>query len=208
MKSFLKELCSMISIKKVANDIKNNGKYDALLEHLKKTSNKEHPTQEEIETVIREDEYYITEYKDLNRWGEISSVHIQTLEIKQSDSDNAKNIKTKINEDLDYLVLGEEYQIPSKKVIHAAWTGFILLPSIYVIDNMVRMFTTWYITDANYVFLSFAIVTLLCLWGYYRVVQNHSRQHKQYIQKRDEIRELVKEGLEKDYFSYEEVYVK
>ncbi len=198
----------MVSIKKVANDIKENGKYDAILDHLKKTLNNENPTLGEIERVINEDEYYISEYKDLNRWGEISSVHIQKLETKESDSTEAKEIKTKINKDLDYLLLGEEYQVPSKKVIHAAWTGFVLLPSIYVIDNMVRMFTTWYITHTNYVYLSFVIVTMLCLWGYHKVTQNHARQHKQYSDKQQEIRTLVKEGLDKNYFSYEEVYIK
>ena len=198
----------MISIKKVANDIKENGKYDAILEHLKKTLSNENPTLEEIEKLINENEYYIAEYKDLNRWGEISSVHIQKLETGKSDSTEVREIKEKINKDLDYLILGEEYQIPSKKVIHAAWTGFVLLPSIYVIDNMVRMFTTWYITHTNYVYLSFAIVTALCLWGYYKVTQNHARQHKQYVQKQQEIRALVKEGLEKNYFTHEEVYIK
>ena len=208
MKNFLKELQSMISIKKVTNDIQNNGKYDAILEQVKKTLGNENPTFEEIEKLISKDKYYIAEYKDLNRWGEISSVHIQPLEIKESDCDEAKELKTKINADLEYLVLGEEYQVPSKKVIHIAWTGFVLLPAIYVIDNMVRMFTTWYITHANYVYLSFVIVTAICLWGYYKVTQNHARQHKQYTQKQQEIRALVNEGLEKNYFTYEEVYIK
>ncbi len=198
----------MISIKKVANDIQNNGKYDAILEYLKKSINSKNPTLEEIEKLVKEDDYYIAEYKDLNRWAEISSVHIQKLEPKESDSSEAKEVKAKINADLDYLVLGEEYQIPSKKVIHAAWTGFVLLPAIYIIDNMVRMFTTWYITHTNYIYLSFAIVTAICLWGYYRVTQNHARQHRQYTKKQQEIRSLVKEGLEKNYFTYEEVYTK
>ena len=198
----------MVNIKKVINDIQNNGKYDAILEHLKQASNNQNPSIEEIEKIINSDEYYISEYKDLNRWGEISSVHVQALEIKEGDSPQAKETKEKINASLEYLTLGEEYQIPSKKVIHAAWTGFILLPSIYVIDNMVRMFTTWYITSPNYVYLSFAIVTVLCLWGFYKVTQNHQRQHQEYTDKQKEIRALVALGLENNYFTHEEVYIK
>lgn len=198
----------MVSIKKVVDDIKNNGKYDAILEHLKQATSNQNPSSEEIEELVKKDDYYIAEYKDLNRWGEISSVHVQALEIKQSDSPKAKEVKKKINADLDYLVLGEEYQVPSKKVIHAAWTGFVLLPSIYVIDNMVRMFTTWYITSPNYVYLSFIVVTMLCLWGFYKVTQNHSRQHKVYIDKQKEVQALVSLGLKENYFTYEEVYIK
>ncbi len=198
----------MINIKKVVDDIKNNGKYDAILEYLKKATNNKNPSLADIEKLVKEDEYYIAEYKDLNRWAEISSVHIKSLSIKDNDSLKAKEVKEKINADLDYLVLGEEYQVPSKKVIHAAWTGFVLLPVIYVIDNMVRMFTSWYITSPNLVYLTFAIVTIVCLWGFYKVTQNHSRQHKQYTNKQQEIRALVAQGLKENYFTYEEVYIK
>ncbi len=198
----------MVNIKKVVDDIKNNGKYDAILEYLKKATNNDNPSLTDIEKLVKEDEYYIAEYKDLNRWAEISSVHIKALSVKDSDSLKAKEVKEKINADLDYLVLGEEYQVPSKKVIHAAWTGFVLLPVIYVIDNMVRMFTSWYITSPNLVYLTFAIVTIICLWGFYKVTQNHSRQHKQYTNKQQEIRALVAQGLKENYFTYEEVYIK
>jgi len=198
----------MLNIKKVINDIQNNGEYDAILEHLKQALNNQNPTYEEIEKIIKSDDYYIEEYKDLNRWGEISSIHVQFLEVKESDKTEAKETKEKINGSLDYLRLGEEYQIPSKKVIHAAWTGFVLLPSIYVVDNMVRMFTTWYITSPNYVYLSFAIVTVLCLWGFYKVTQNHSRQHREYMERQKKTNALIALGLKNNYFTYEEVYIK
>lgn len=196
----------MINIKKVANDIKTNGKYDALFEHIKNKLNNNNPTIDEIEKLLQEDNYYITEYKDLNRWGEITSVHIQSLYIKESDTQEATEIKEKINAKIEYLILGEEYEIPSKKIIYAAWTGFIFLPSVYVIDNMVRMFTTWYVSHKEYVYLSFLVVLVLCIWGYFKVVKNHNNQHKQYIQTQKDIRALVKLGLEKDYFSYNEIY--
>ena len=197
---------TMINIKKVTNDIKTNGKYDAILEHIKDKLKNENPSLEEIEKLIIEDKYYVTEYKDLNRWGELTSVHIKPLEIKKNDSAEAKDAKQKINGKIDYLVLGEEYEVPSKKVIYAAWTGFLLLPSIYVIDNMVRMFTTWYITHSEYVYLSFFVVFILCIWGYFKVVGNHTRQHEQYIQTQTEIRDIVKMGLKKGYFSHNEIY--
>jgi len=53
---------------------------------LKQASNNQNPTLEEIEKLVTTDKYYIAEYKELNRWGEISSVHVQALEIKESDS--------------------------------------------------------------------------------------------------------------------------
>ncbi|NEW61440.1 hypothetical protein GSY74_09115 [Sulfurovum sp. bin170] len=197
---------NMINIKKVANDIYSDGKYDAMLDSVKKALNSENPSLEAIEKLVIEDSYYVKEYKDLNRWGELTSVHIKELEIKPSDSKEAKKLKEKINKEIDYLILGEEYEIPSKKTIYITWTGFIALPTIYVIDNVVRMFTTLYITHENHIYFSFLIVLILSVWGYLMVSRNHKRQHTRYIKTQKKMRELVKTGLEKNYFSFDEVY--
>lgn len=196
----------MVNIKKVAKDIQSDGKYDALLDMVKEDIKSENPTLIEIEKLISEDKKYIVEYKDLNRWGELSSVHVKKLEINPNDKKEAKETKELINKDLDYLVLGEEYEVGSKKTIYLAWTGFIALPSIYVIDNIVRLATDFYITHENHVYFSFLIVMLLSTWGYLKVTKNHKRQHDKYIKTQQEIRSLVKTGLEKNYFSFNEVY--
>lgn len=196
----------MISIKKVSNDIKHNGKYDAILDYVKKSLNNHEPKIEEIEQLVINDPYYVKEYKDLNRWGELSSVHIKTLNIKEPEHKQSKEIKEKINSKIDYLINGEEYEIPSKKIIYLSWTGFIALPSVYVIDNMVRVSTDLYTTNENGVYFSFLIVLILSIWGYLKVSSNHKNQHLRYVNIQKEIRALVKLGLEKNYFTYDEVY--
>lgn len=196
----------MISIKKVATDIQIDGKYDAILDYVKNILKSNEPTIEEIEKLLNDDPYYIKEYKDLNRWGELSSVHIKGLDIKESDSINIKDIKNKINSKIDYLINAEEYEIPSKKLIYIAWTGFIALPSIYVIDNMVRVSTDLYTSNENSVYISFILVFILSIWGYIKVSNNHKKQHLKYIQTQEDIRKYIKQGLEKNYFTYEEIY--
>ncbi|WP_072679964.1 hypothetical protein [Arcobacter sp. LA11] len=196
----------MVSIKKVAKDIKSNGKYDAILDYVKKALNTNKPTLEEIEQLVKDDPYYIKEYKDLNRWGELSSIHIKPLNIKDNEDNHSKEIKEKINSQLDYLINGEEYEIPSKRLIYMAWTGFIALPSIYVIDNMVRVSTDLYTTNENGVYFSFIIVLIASIWGYIKVSKNHKNQHTKYINTQKEVRGYVKLGLENKYFTYEEVY--
>lgn len=196
----------MISIKKVINDIRTDGKYDAILDYIKKTLDSKEPSLEEITKLIKNDPYCIKEYKDLNRWGELSSVHIKKLSVKENEDKESKEIKNKINAQIDYLINGEEYEIPSKKIIYLSWTGFIALPSVYVIDNMVRISTDFYSTHENHVYFSFIIVLIVSLWGYLKVNKNHLTQHLRYIQTQKEIRELVKIGLKKEYFSKPEVY--
>ena len=197
----------MINKIKVVDEIKNDGKYDAILDVVKKNLKTDNPTLEQIAELIDNDPYYIAEYKDLNRWGELSSVHIHELEVKDSDLDDVKTTKEQINENVVFLRNREEYQIPSKNTIYIAWTGFIALPAIYVIDNIVRLATDLYIDgQEESVYISFVLVLIASTWGYLRVKNNHTRLHKQYVETRAKTRELIKNALKKNYFSYDEVY--
>jgi len=197
----------MININKVVKQIHNDGRYDAILDVAKKALDTNTPTLESIEKLVLEDPYYIIEYKDLNRWGELSSIHIKELEINDTDSSEAISLKEKINEDMTFLKNREEYEVASKDGIYLAWTGFIALPSIYVIDNMVRLFTDLYI-DKNEmsVYISFVVVIILSAWGYLKVSRSHKNLHHRYIQTQKEMRKLISLGIEKEYFTLYEVY--
>ncbi len=206
MKSFSKEY-QMVNRVKVADEILNDGKYDAILDVVKKELNTQAPSMQQIQELIDANEFYIAEYKDLNRWGELSSVHLKTLHVEDDETQESKDIKLKLNENRKFLVNREEYQIPSKNAIYIAWAGFIALPAIYVVDNIVRLATDLYINGhEESVYISFVIVILASTWGFLKVKSNHTFQHNKYIKLRQESRELVRVGLEKGYFSVEEVY--
>ena len=83
----------MVNIKKVAYQIKFDGMYNTVLNEIEEKLNKTDLTQEEIENILRENEYFISEYKELNRYGELSSVHAKKLEIKESDNQEVKILK-------------------------------------------------------------------------------------------------------------------
>ena len=197
----------MIHLKKVVNDIAYDGKYDAILDNIKAILNTKEPTIEEIFKLVNEDEFYIKEYKDLNRWGELSSVHVKEFEVKENDSDEAKKMKNQINQNVKYLINSEEYEIPSKHTIYLAWTGFIALPSIYVIDNMVRLFTDLYKDNQeNSVYISFLLVVIIAAWGFMKVTKNHKQQHDKYMKTQQQTREMVKQGIKNAYFTEQEAY--
>ena len=196
----------MINIKKVAKEIRSDGRYDALLDTVKEKLKDENPSIESIEKLISEDNSYIVEYKDLNRWGEISSVHIKKLEIKADDSKEAIDTKELINKDIDYLIIAEEFEIPSKKVIYFVWAGFISVSIVYVIDNIIRIATDLYLTNESHIYFPFAVVFTLTAIGYFKVINNHEKEHKRYLKIQQQMRKLIRTGLEKGYFSYNEVY--
>jgi hypothetical protein len=195
----------MINKLKVVDDIQNDGKYDAILDVAKQTLKSAELTKEQIAKLVDDDPFYIREYKDLNRWGELSSVHVNELEEKQSDTWEFKELKEQINKNVTYLKNGEEYETKQKNVIYLAWTGFIALPSIYVIDNLVRI-TGLYDGNENSVYISFLIVLLASTWGYMKVTTNHKKQHEKYTQTQVETRDLIQDGLKNGIFAYKEVY--
>ena len=196
----------MINIKKVVNDIKDDGKYDAILDVVKEKLKNNNPSSDDILELIQSDEFYIKEYKDLNRWGELSSVHINALHVESSDINEIKELKEIINKNTTYLSNGEEYEIKQKNAIYLAWTAFIALPSIYVIDNLVRIMDM-YKSNENSVYVSFVLVIIASIWGYMKVTKNHKNQHERYMQTQADTRDLVKLGIEKEFFTYEEVYL-
>jgi len=196
----------MINIIKVVNDIKDDGKYDAILDVVKEKLQTKEPSYDAIQKLIEDDTYFIKEYKDLNRWGELCSVHINPLHVDDSDIDEVKSLKESINKNVTYLTNAEEYEIKQKNVIYLVWTVFIALPSIYVIDNLVRIMDM-YKSNENSVYVSFALVILASVWGYMKVTKNHKNQHERYMQTQLDTRALVKSGIEKEFFTYEEVYL-
>ena len=197
----------MFGLQKVIKEIHSDGKYDAILDVAKKTLKNNNPTLSDIEKLVKEDEYYIKEYKDLNRWGELTSIHIKNLNIKNNDNKESKELKEKINTNMKFLKNREEYEIASKNSIYAAWTVSIALPSIYIIDNIVRLFTDLYKNNNEIsVYISFIIVIILSIWGYKKVSLSHKKLHIKYIQIQQDVRELISLGLEKKYFTLEEIY--
>lgn len=197
----------MINIKKVVNEITNDGRYDAILDVAKKKLGTNNPSLAEIEDLVLNDAYYISEYKDLNRWGELTSVHLKELEIKDTDSSEAVSLKKTINDDMIFIRNREEYEVPSKDIIYFSWTVFIALPSIYIIDNMVRLFTDLYKNNNEIsVYISFGIVVILSLWGYLKVSRSHKQIHAKYIQKQIEMRKFISIGIKENYFSFSEIY--
>ena len=199
-------LYSMTNIKKVVNDIKDDGKYDAILDVVKDKLQNQNPSYEDIQHLVETYSYYIKEYKDLNRWGELSSVHLNELHVDDADTDEAIITKETINKNASYLTNGEEYEIKQKNIIYLAWTGFIALPSIYVIDNLVRIMDL-YKDNENSVYISFVIVIMASIWGYMKVTKNHKNQHERYMQTQSDTKALVKSGIDRKFFTYEEVYL-
>ena len=196
----------MINIKKVAYQIKYDGMYNTVLNEIEEELDNDNLTVEEIELILNEKEYFISEYKELNRYGELSSVHAKNLDIKDSEDEKIKSFKTILNEKVQILRNIENFEVDSKNSAYSIWVGSVGVMVIFMAHNIIALFSELYTTHGNFVYISYAIILAFTYWAYKKAKDNHENQHLVYKDLHKETRGLIKEGLDKNYFTYDEFY--
>lgn len=196
----------MINIKKVAYQIKFDGMYNTVLNEMEEELNNTDLTVKLIEEELNKNEYFIWEYKELNRYGELSSVHAQELEIKDTDDDKIKSFKAKLNENVQTLKNIENFEVDSKNSAYSIWIGSVGVMVIFMAHNIIALFSEYYTTHSGLVYTSFALILGATYWGYRKAKDNHESQHLRYKELHKNTRILIKTGLENDYFTYDEFY--
>ena len=100
----------LIDLKIVANDIKDVGLYDFILQDCLKIANKESLKEEEILSLLSSNPEILESYKQTNIENNISNIHFQNLKI-DTVKDDKKNDIQKINNNLDILRDIEKYTL-------------------------------------------------------------------------------------------------
>lgn len=196
----------MINIKKVAHQIKFDGMYNTVLNEIEEKLDNTDLTVEDIEKILNESEYFVLEYKELNRYGELSSVHAKELEVKDGDDALAKSFKEKLNENVQTLKNIENFEVDSKNSAYSIWIGSVGVMVIFMAHNIIALFSEYYTTHGTFVYIGYAIILGFTYWGYRKAKDNHENQHIRYKILHKDTRAMIKEGLEKDYFTYDEFY--
>lgn len=196
----------MINIKKVAYQIKFDGMYNTVLNEIEEEFNNENLTVDEIENILNEKEYYIGEYKELNRYGELSSVHAKNLDMKDTDDTDTKSFKTKLNEKVQILRNIENFEVDSKNSAYSIWIGSVGVMVIFMAHNIIALFSEIYTTHGTFVYVGYGAILALTYWAYRKVKDNHENQHVKYKILHKETRILIKKGLDNNYFTFDEFY--
>ncbi len=196
----------MVNIKKVAYQIKFDGMYNTVYNEVQEELKKTDPTVDEIEELIQDKEYYIWEYKELNRYGELSSVHAKKLTINEDETSVIKKFKENLNTKIQQLRNLEMFEVNSKNSAYSIWIGSVGVMVIFMAHNIIALFSELYTTNGALVYSFFALIMAFTYWAYKKTKQNHENQHTKYKVLLDNARELVKDGLEHKYFTYDEFY--
>ncbi|MBL0721330.1 MAG: hypothetical protein JJV88_01985 [Sulfurovum sp.] len=196
----------MINIKRVAHQIKYDGMYNTIYIEVQERLDKEEPSLEEIEHLLDDDDYFIWEYKELNRYGELSSVHALKLEIKENDSIEVKECKNRLNDNVQQLKNLEMFEVDSKNSAYSIWIGSVGVMIVFMMHNIIALFSEYYTTHGSLVYTSYVIILALTYYFYRKAKQNHETQHIIYKKLLSETRRYIQDGFRKDYFTHEEFY--
>jgi len=196
----------MVNKKKVAHQLKFDGMYNTIYIEVQDELKNQDPSVEEIEKLITQNEYFIREYKELNRYGEVSSVHAKKLSISEDEDNTIKKFKEKINKQTQELRNLEMFEVDSKNNAYSIWIGSAGVMIIFMMHNIIALFSEYYVTHTEIVYGSFAIVVALTYWSYRKMKSNHDKQHIKYKELLTNTRADIKEGLEKCYYTYDECF--
>ncbi len=196
----------MVNIKKVAKLIKLDGMYNTIYTEVQDKLNNEDPSLEEIEKLIQKDEYFIWEYKELNRYGELSSVHAKKLDIKDDEPKEVQEFKNYLNEETQKLRNLEMFEVDSKNSAYSIWIGSFGVMVIFMAHNLIALFSEYYTTHSTLVYIGYALILATTYWAYKKAKNNHENQYAKYKVLLKDTRALVKSGLERNYFTFNEFY--
>lgn len=196
----------MVNIKKVSRQILDDGLYNTLLFEIKDELLTKNVTPEAIENILKQNPSYIKEYKDINRQSELSSIQVKKLHVKDQDGEFAKELKERINDNVQILKNLENFEVDSKNSAYSIWIGSLGISIIFILHNIFALFSDMYATDEGIVYSSFALISVLTYMAYYKIKKSHDMKHLHFQKIYDSTKEMLDTGFRSSVFTYDEVY--
>jgi len=101
----------MVYLDRVANEIKEVGLYNLILQDIEALLNKKNPTKEEILKVLKSNPEILEEYKQTNVEYNISNIHIRDIDINSLKDEECKERAKEVNKRLKLLREIEKYTL-------------------------------------------------------------------------------------------------
>ena len=190
----------MIYLQRVANEIKNIGLYDLVLQDVQKIAGKNAVSEDEILEIINTHPEILKDYKQINVEYNLSNIHIRDINTSQLAGD-CKTKAEEVNSNLKHLREIEKYTLPfeqsSTLVIIFSVEFFVLFSVQYFIVLLNLKEWQWWI-------YSFFAMSIILAWIYAKKEQkkykiNSEIFYKEYDKTLKLIEELESDGcIKKD----------
>ncbi len=196
----------VINIQKVAQDIFEESLYNTILYDIKEKYPKYELSKETINDILEKDDSLIQEYVLINRYSELSSIHAKVLNIDSNDSIQVVNAKQTINKNVQELKNLENFSVDSKGSAYEIWIGSVGIMLIFMIHNIVALFTELYTTHSEIIYTSFVFIALATYYGYKKIKNNHENKFKMYKNLYSNTNKLIHSACVNQYIKQEELY--
>ena len=101
---------NLIHLERVANEIKNIGLYDLVLQDVQKIAGTNNPTEDQILEIIKTNPQILKDYEQINIEYNLSNIHIKDIDLSKID-DSCKKEAEEINQNLAHLREIEKYTL-------------------------------------------------------------------------------------------------
>lgn len=196
----------MIDIIKVAQQIKEDVLYNTIYFEVKEHLNNSNPSYEEIEQLLKNEESFLQEYRNINRYSELSSIHAKALTFKEEENSDVKEIKEIINQNVQTLKNLENYSVDSKGSAYEIWIGSVGIMIVFMLHNVIALFTELYSTHGAIVYTLFALILYATYYGYTKMKKNHEKNHSVYKALYHKTQTMIEQALQRGDIEYYEMY--
>jgi hypothetical protein len=173
---------------------------------MRELKQKEELSEDEILKLLQKYPHFLDSYKELNTQSEISNIQIKEQPLLKQDPQECKAIKTTINENIPKLIALEAFEKPADTMIYVVWIGSLVAFLIFVVHNLVVLYTWWYEDYDLAVFASYALLIGLGVWYYKRSLKKHEKKHREFLEIYRETKEAIEKGLKSGCIKEEELY--
>ncbi|WP_457621217.1 hypothetical protein [Persephonella sp.] len=187
----------MLNLEKAARLIKEDGLYTFIYNEMKEFSGKEDLSEEEILRLLKENPKFLEDYKTLNTQSEISNIQIIEQEIHEKDSEECKKLKKRINENRKKLLSLEAYGNEPDSMLYAVWIGSAVIFTIFVIHNLMVLYTYMYENNPVYVYTFYVLCLIAGFIFYKRKIKDHRKKHREFKELEKETKTLIEQGKKK-----------
>lgn len=184
----------MLDLKKVAKQIKRDGLYTFIYNEMKEITGKGELSEEEVLHLLNKNPKFLQDYKTLNTQSEISNIQIAYQEILEEDTPECKKIKQMINKNREELIRLEPYENKPDSMLYAVWVGSAVIFLIFVIHNLVVLYTFWYEKYPLAVYLSYVVVSISGYLYYRKRIKDHHKNHAMFKRIEAETKSLIEKG--------------
>ncbi len=196
----------MVNLNKAAYLIKNDGLFTFIYNEMKELTQQQELSEEEILELLQKEPKFLEDYKELNTQSEISNIQLKKQPIHHNETQKCQEIKKRLNENIDKLIALEAFEKPADSMVYVVWIGSLTIFLIFVVHNLIALYTFWYEHYRYAVFGSYFLLILGGFFYYKKMIKKHSIRHQQFETIKNDTLYLIQEGIEQGCLDPDSIY--